>query len=263
MKNCLKTQLKSVVDNDNLNKLGIAKIKVIQVETPSQDTQYLKLRFKEPGTLKSTGVGMKTAYDSGTVNYELPLLYNASTQDYVRTIWVTNDTGTIEISKYSLSELQSAKVFNKLIEFEDVRYSHLTQIITCYTGNISYIPETVTLINLNGNMYVSGDLSSISKCIGMTSINIGLADGIVGNIASLGTLVNLTNFQASANCYGTVESFVDAQRQNGRTTCDSISVPYLGSNKVTFNSQSCPNTSDLILSWTADTITLGDTTINA
>lgn len=86
---------------------------------------------------------------------------------------------------------------------------------------------------------------------------------VVGNIASLGSLVNLTYLVMDTSYLdGSIEGFVAAQRRHGRTSATSINMGYYAGH-VTFQGQQVTGSSDKVLSWTPTSITFDGVTINA
>ena len=116
----------------------------------------------------------------------------------------------------------------------------------------------------------NGDIADFSKFKNITSI--GISANInenettkltYGNISSLGSLTQLKNFSCSnqVNLKGTIEGFVRAQRQNGRTEC-STTVSFSSYNtKITFDGNIIAN--NTYITWTSTTITVNDKTITA
>lgn len=100
----------------------------------------------------------------------------------------------------------------------------------------------------------------------MTELNISFNTLITGNIADFGPCVNLTTLNISnTGVTGSLEGFVAAQRAAGRTTCNSLSLPYIGEGQtITFNGAKITTIQYTnTLSWTANTITFNGTTITA
>lgn len=116
----------------------------------------------------------------------------------------------------------------------------------------------IRLADLYGN--ITGDISSLSALPAtMTQISLNNNSEITGNINSLGKFTNLTILGLNGTgITGTVESFVQAMRANGKTTnSEGINIGNTLSN-ATFNGATIPSGTAKTLTWTASTITITD-----
>ena len=134
-------------------------------------------------------------------------------------------------------------------------------------ASLQGLSSLVRLSAWNTNIY--GDIASLAGLNNLTVLDLGILkkkeNVISGNIASLGTLINLTGLFviAGTNVAGSIESLVAAFRENGRTE-GTIDTQVYNNPNVTFNGQPIPTerqTAPLI--WTATTITCNGVTINA
>lgn len=269
MENCLVTKYKAVVDNDNLTKLGVIKL------TATTDTNnYIRVNFNGEHIVKilNTNESVEFAWggakkiDGHTVKViggseAAPGFSMTSACDVVMEI-----EGKYDIETFSIQYVSSIK------------------------GGIDSLYSTLEVLQLEGNT-MSFNTSSFKKFTNLTEINLGtnfssftgnlgdLADltlleelragkatnYISGDISVLGKLTALTTFYMSGNnnITGTLESFVAAQRTNGRTT-ESTGINFAwGLYGVTFNGAAISRTHSCTLTWTADSITYDGVTISA
>ena len=128
------------------------------------------------------------------------------------------------------------------------------------TGSLSDLaPLTaLTFINLKSVTNITGSLSDLAPLTALTFIDVANCPNITGTINDLTqpfTAMNVYNTPIT----GELIEFVKTQRSVGRTT-GTCSSSWWGHN-ITFNG-SVPSQSQLQLSWTENTITLGDVTVN-
>lgn len=293
-KNCLVTKLKAVVDNPNLVKLGH-----IILDCRSESNRFVSIASAadtEPlyvtllsGVIESvtSGVtlvdsthcivqpnagstGFKTN-DAGQEvkidikNYygltQIPLIVgpNGLTQlgyTFVKSIDFRNPTKELDI-----------ELLSSFVQCESMEIRDTNQKIIGDLGFIRNFPLTnFVYLNIPVTTPVklrATDFASITTLQTLILDNNKIST-LSDNIAqAFGTLTNLTTLRLTGTAiYGTVEAFVAAQRAAGRLTCDGIAVGVSMGN-VTFNGSSTTGASSQQLSWTANTITLNNVTINA
>ena len=159
---------------------------------------------------------------------------------------------------------------------KDVAYKKLT-------GNLSDLAPLTALTSIRlPHSKLTGSLSDLAPLTALTDINLQVCPNLTGSLSDLAPLTALTNikFNDNQNITGTINDltqplvsldvyntqvtgelieFVKTQRSVGRTT-GSCKSGWWG-NKITFNG-SVPSQDKLNLSWTENTITLGDITVN-
>lgn len=269
MKKCLVTKLNGVVDNDKLLKIGELRIRIpagVSAES-SNNKVYLKglmgtaIYLKDMnlydynGTTKLAGSGEKYVCPDGFV----PSVDTAS----------LNKEGTLIImDKYKLTDFQTPTAVNEI----DDTFSWYTKNLRL--PGIDFDKSKLDLINKDvkdfGCGSYNGDIADFSKFKNITSIGIsGNTDGndttklTYGNISSLGSLTKLATFSCSyqVNLKGTIEGFVQAQRQNGRTECSTTVLFYSHNTKLTFGGNIIEDNTKI--TWTSTTITVNGNTITA
>lgn len=127
------------------------------------------------------------------------------------------------------------------IELLNMSNSSTSYRVLEYTPTFGYMPNLKTLYIINCS--IVGDFAELlGRCIGLEDVKIG-----------------------NNSITGSIETFVSAQRKNGRTTCESFIIGNFnsGSNNITFKNSKPATNSTLTLSWTENTITLGGVTENA
>lgn len=110
----------------------------------------------------------------------------------------------------------------------------------------------------------SGDLSKLRNLTNVATLVMGFNNDIVGDISILGKLTALTTINLASvrgNFTGNWKDFVAAQKENGRTTCDSLEVAQIYYCQIGFGKygNSRLGTDDGnpgILKWSGDKISL-------
>ena len=247
MGNCLKTQLKEVVQNDNLTKLGTIKLHV----TPKTITDTLQQRLTVraingtidvilPGpyyfgdTVADISTNTDTQYSSSGAaptkyfkNAEYPIVIDPK----YNLRWIKNGREENSIISVNINDLKYCTSLEQLqLDGSDswgdiaalssiTSLAYLSIASTQITGNIASLSGLnldQLLINTQG---ISGNISALANMTNLTTLSFG--QYITGDIASLGKCTKLTTaFLGNTTIGGTVESFVNGQctaAQNPRT----------------------------------------------
>lgn len=272
MNKCFVTKLNGVVNNDDLLKIGELRIK-IPAGISSVNDVSLKNKVHLLG-LGGTAVYLKNMnlynYD-GTTKLAGPDEKYVCPDNFVPSVDTAslNKEGTLIImDKYKLIEFQTPPSVNEI----DDTFSWYTNKLRL--PGIDFDKSKLNLLNKDIKEVAfgsyNGDIVDFSRFKNITSI--GISGNIssnettkltYGNINSLGSLTRLTNFSCSnqVNLKGTIEGFVQAQRQNGRTEL-STPVSFSSFNtKITFDGNIIAQ--KISIKWTSTTITVNDKTITA
>lgn len=260
MNKCLVTKLNSNVNNDELLKIG-------------------EIRFAFD---KDTKAKSNLTIKGDNVEGQIIILKNAKLYDYNKTNLLADG------SSFSLPYQGDFSVEGTGIEPCEVRYFdkyNLNNITTEYldlqknwVGFINSLNLTKQPINSNDLesfnkdlnnatfSYYKGKLKDFARFTKLRTIsvsNFNSFNGVVGTLSDLGTLTELITVSIGGQKYitGSLEDFVKANRTSGRTSCDKFTL-YCSANQFTFNGNPL-NATDIILKWTATTITVNDTTITA
>lgn len=205
--NCLKTQLKGVVSDNNLPVLGMIKIKV-KVESDSIAPRLaaygvndlLEITLFDDGVTFSSAIGQSVVIDSKhakiSKTYGSKLyLSGASENDWINVGYSP---------KYDITNIgRNSDGIN--------------------LADLSYI-DGLTVLTPKTNSLTFGKLDYLSRCSNLTTIDLS-GNTLSGNIAALGTLTNLQTLGLSishSDYSGNFSDFVAAQKANGRTSCDSL-----------------------------------------
>lgn len=274
MENCLVTQLKGVVSDDNLEKLGVLTLDVVEHETPSADSRYLMPYVDSVGvTIKIVGDGyFMTTYGGPSIGKSYTFTYDDYYQGlYRRGLYISNNNCKLEIPKYNFDHM----VINSIFDYTPISKFDYTKmkiyIGSRLTGKLTDIPLRATLIQIGISTRVSGAVSDVRDYVEMESLSLHENQIHPGLFSSLGKLTKLVILSAPVS--GSIEDFVTAQREGyvdsegttiKRETCDGISCSWLGrTGQVTFNGATITNKASSTLSWTEDTITYDGETIDA
>lgn len=129
-------------------------------------------------------------------------------------------------------------------------------------SEIEYIDLDFSSNNITGSLTDFTGLTTLKK--------LHLYDTSVrGMLSDVGNLVNLNSLDLNKKIEGSIEDFVAAQRSNGRLECDKIQSLFLYSCPlITFGGSPIrdkigTSNSTSKISWTSNTITVDDITINA
>lgn len=163
---------------------------------------------------------------------------------------------------------------NGIVKIEDFNAfnAHIVQCV--FDGDLQDVKlnDDIYQLRFTYNIYskLYGDISCLSKYVKLKHLAFATQYYITGQITSLGTLINLNEITfGDTQISGDLVDFVKEQRNNGRTTCSSITIQYLLTSKnIIFNGQNISDYVDAVdnihtLSWTETTITLNDVTIDA
>lgn len=260
MNKCLVTKLNGNVDNDELLKIG-------------------EIRFAFD---KDTKDKSNIHIEGDNVAGQIVILKNAKLYNYDKNELLA-DGGS-----FSLPYSGDFSVEGTGAEPCEVRYFdkyNLNSITTEYIdlqknwiGFISNLNITKQPININDLETFSKDLKKcifgvyrgklkdfvrFTKLQQMSVSNFSSTENVVGVLSDLGTLTELTSASLGGQKYitGSLEDFVKVNRTSGRTSCNKFTL-YSSINQFTFNGNPL-NATDIILKWTATTITANDSTITA
>lgn len=288
MENCLVTKLKGTVENDNLNFLG----SVVTGLNSSGNDVSVTLAANSSDTLKVTVIGDGTLKNiDKTINYGKSRENNGSM--YVK----FDGGGKLKIdNKYKITTLDLTSNENvPIIDFSSLAYMELLSVLrlnkTAF-GDISEIKgiNGLTSLVISGDGLIKGDITQlVNSCSNLSNIIIS-STGITinmnnitdnraaqitsfvffntptaGTIESFGKLISVEQLSfSSTQVSGSVESFVQKQREKGRTAFANPNNKnwYFNAN-ITFNGSVVGSSAHNDFSWTENTITLGGVTINA
>lgn len=255
MGNCLKTQLKGVVDNPNLPFFGKG---IIEVNAASSTT--IKLRI-DGGTSYLDVVGEGTITNEGTTGTHV-LCYSDTN--------VTLSAGQYKVlfDKYK-AIVSMAETNNVRIDTDDFEYvtSDVTEVFYARSlrGDIKYfnsLPLLTRLYATNCNE-LTGDIKDLllTNLVYFTvaQTNVG------GDISNLARNLSLEEISiANSKLYGSIEGLVTAFRNNSKVS-GSLTMGNLGygNNNISWKGVKIVAQDNCSLSWTASTITFNGETINA
>lgn len=191
---------------------------------------------------------------------------NSSNEAITAVIFISNKYILSELKNNQASVEAGARIYSETYKGESNDWLPNITVIKSDVAPISKIVGTIT--DLKGfynatfiriaeqNNATTDDWSIFTKLT-----NIDLDSNVSGDIVKLGALTDLTNFAfGKSKCSGTIESWVQAQRANGRTT-GSVTGNSSNISNVTFNG--IRGNAKGGVSWTATTITMNGITIDA
>lgn len=259
MNNCLVTKLTSVVDNDNLEKINVLRLEVKTQENPSDITQRLVIETDGVHTIDLDIIG--NGHFSDKENNYVPEGNIGTSFKNMNSFagHFSNGDYIIEVkSKYNISNRLNFGASHLNPSF--LKYtSGVTDIASLgFEGDIAILStqEGLTKIKINSK-YAIGSLSDLAPLTALTNIDFSDTN-VSGDIKDLRNPIT-TMIIFRSNITGELIEFVKTQRSVGRTTGSCSNGGWWG-DKVTFNGVN-PGTGTKTLTWTENTITLGDVTV--
>ena len=204
MNKCLVTKLSGVVNNPDLLRLGVIRIKVRKLNT-EYEHRALALSFSKETNITITGDGYFTDENSVS-NKGKQIVVHANT---LTVVYVSNGDYDINIcNKYDLTLFvdYAFGVFNApqksgfSINIEDFKYSrNITRINASeVNGDIAAVKNLTNLTSLNlSNTQVNGDIAAVKNLTNLTSLNMRLSN-ITGDISNLSSLTKLASAQLNS-----------------------------------------------------------------
>ena len=265
MGNCLKTQLKTVVNNDNLKKMDTIRL-IVDSSRQGIDNR-VRIMVSDSGkvivTSNKNGY-IATSAEELVSNPRQRIVLEPSTDN---DIWVSEGNFNVDIQNRlnvrNITVRNSSS--NILLDLSELEYA--TNILNisgqdCVFGDLSSLSKLTSMVVI-GCSYnrITGDTSSLVPLdkIGNLTLN---STFITGTIVDFGYFKSLVSFDISnTNVGGSLEDFVAAQRLAGNTT-KQITVGLTMFNS--FNGENLPDSvRNKTLSWTPTTINYDGVTINA
>lgn len=241
-----------VLSKYNLTELGRWGANILY-NAISVDTKYLK--YSTNMVTLISGLSGNIANIRGCT--KLTRLYNLNLSSKN----ITGDLSDLApLTKLTTLSLTNAKITGGLSNLANLtKLTILALLNTKITGGLSDLAPLTTLVQLDleNNPNITGGLSDLAPLTALESI--GFIDtNISGDIKDLRCPIKNMNVYRSG-VRGELIEFVKTQRAVGRTT-GICSTAWWGQN-ITFNGV-VPSPSQLQLTWTENTITLGNVTVN-
>lgn len=245
MKTCFVRRYNVAVNDPDLKKVGVFNINVTAYGgTYDVNSHIMRLgAYDSDVVLKASDGGY--FLDSNLVNIgnTVTLLAGASPV-YVR---YSDFNGVIEVqNKNEFANGNVATIAgHRTINAEDLQGTKVTSIVgDGFIGKVSELPDILEKISITDNFdnKLKGDISDFTKFSNLEELSIGNSATNIkpGDISILGVLTHLKSL-AYHYLSGSIESFVAAQINAGRTTVpssDPIKLFYLGYNtSCTYNGE--------------------------
>ena len=268
MKKCLVTKLKSVVDNDELLRIGELRISVSRVDSPSEDTQGFGFAFSKDTQLEIIGEGYFTDSTLTQNNGKVITVPSYTNITDITNVYVSNGDFEVAIlDKYALTSLiffttghtNSSIVTNRTIDIDSLKYSRNLFNVNLKNanafGDIAVFKNKTFLNNVRINSdKVYGDIACLSNLTDLSQVNLSSCK-ISGDIKALNSSKNIqvVNFY-NTDVYGDINVFTDKSRL---ISCNLSSTKTVGdisafSNKASLNDFSVKNCSGNIDSLQGD-----------
>ena len=223
MGKCLVTKLAgTIMDNDNLLRLGEMRIKIGKVSDPTSDSQCFGINVTQDTKLEIIGNGYFTD-SSLTENKgkELTITSFSSPSRQTKVYYSNSDIEIAVFGKYAISNFQLENNFSGNLSFniENVKYS---KALTYISGNKSQIygdiinlKDLTNLISISlDNAQVYGDIANISKLTNLSTLKLrGMQ--VYGDISNFANLTNLNTLGIDyTKVYGDISVFKNLANLN-------------------------------------------------
>ena len=278
--NCLVTKLKSTVDNSNLEILGAVDLVVlpqssngfVSMQTATDTTADVEVFDNTIESVTSGNVKKDDTHcqvgSASMGGFKLYAKKATRVRVFNKYVLKKLGAGTNSVNDVigGYSRLKNCNINDIYITLsEDLDVSAFTGLnLDSLTSFMLAGEDTSYTVQLTGDIkpFIDGAVNMTS--FGLTNLN---TTGMKKyNIADLfGNKTKITTLRITSNAFltGTVEAFVAAQRAAGRTTnTEGIAISSNLGTYVTFNGSYIPSGTGNV-SWTASTITVGNTTIDA
>lgn len=223
MGKCLVTKLAgTIMDNDNLLRLGEMRIKIGKVSDPTSDSQCFGINVTQDTKLEIIGNGYFTD-SSLTENKgkELTITSFSSPGRQTKVYYSNSDIEIAVLGKYAISNFHFENNFSGNLSFniENVKYS---KALTYISGNKSQIygdiinlKDLTNLISISlDNTQVYGDIANISKLTNLSTLKLrGMQ--VYGDISNFANLTNLNTLGIDCTkVYGDISVFKNLANLN-------------------------------------------------
>lgn len=216
MGKCLVTKLAgTIIDNDNLLRLGEMRIKIGKVSDPTSDSQCFGINVTQDTKLEIIGDGYFTD-SSLTENKgkELTITSLSSPSRQTKVYYSNSDIEIAVLGKYAISIFQLEKNFSGNLSFnvENVKYSKSLAYINVNNsqtyGDIINLKDLTNLIVISSdNTQVYGDIANISKLTNLSVLKLRTTQ-VYGDISNLVNLTNLSTLGIDyTKVYGDISVF--------------------------------------------------------
>lgn len=210
MGNCLKSQLKEVVHNDSLRKLGKIVLHIVEGTVTDTDQQKLIVKGSKAFSINVVG-GDDCIADSlqKLQNNEFSDHYDYPNEGWGKEIYFKNGTYDIEFSdKYSLTWFKTTPGVDRVSiikfdasEFDCSGLAELGIVGASIDGNLNYLKTAnLNVLEISRNRVYKGNIDELLSSFEGTSITISLAD-IGCDVSNVGNNDNLSVFQAQNSPY--------------------------------------------------------------
>lgn len=264
MENCLLTQLKSSIANDNLMKLG--EFVVLPFFNENEGKYYLSVRLQTntatflrvvgagyfPNTAKEYVIPANTYEPISVEGCDAHTKLYVQNKDYYLDIFLSS-RNTIDLNIFRYRNISEFSVYStdRLIKGDLSAFSNNT------------ILRSLIISRDSGKDEITGDISSFASCLSLQRLDLRNQSEIVGDLSSVAHL-SLANFNVwgASGIYGSIENYI-AKRRLIEPTGSMTFCCY--SDKITWKGAAAHGVSPVAanLSWTNNTITWEDETINA
>ena len=189
MGKCLVTKLNAVVDNDNILRLGEARIKIAVDKTPSN--QCINMSVSRDTDLEIIG---DSYFTDSNLSANLGKSKKLKPSDGIVKVYFNNAAAEIGIrNKYNIRDIMfSGRSVMDLASFAYTK--SLNTINSEYSGmygDISALKNTsISQIYLSGNK-IYGDIASLKNTTSLARLNMNDDPDIYGDLSSLSGLTNL------------------------------------------------------------------------
>lgn len=260
MRNCLKTQLKENVNNDNLFKEGEIKIHISSPLDATIAQRHLIINSSDPTIkVRVNGGGYFSTSESGLVT-------DPKTQDTLTVAGIPinlyfsiGDYDIFIASKYNFTGIQSDAAALFHINLSELKYSSAFAAISLpycpnVYGDISNFKDRDMLNIMLNATKISGSISILTNMSNLTECQVS-ETSVTGEIIDLPSKLTVCNI-GGTSILGSIESFVEkiiSSRNNDSLT-------FVTNNKVTLNNVAFADNTILNIVFSGTNVTISQAT---
>lgn len=241
MGNCLVTKLAAVVNNDNLEKLGIGSIHYNTLSTVPSHYNILSLEFNKDTTITLVSDDPSLQFYSNEARTNGIGKTASFTAGVKKNVFAPNGTFDVEFEKYALVQFDCGSTSdcrNMVINTSSFRGSLLIDIVVPYIwasgvgvnvpcalwkGSLSDLPDTLLHIKCGfagGSDMKLSDLNHLGSLIDLSTNGTGISGNVDTDLTAVNPILRL---QCASNISCTVERYI----QNIENVSTNINLGYL------------------------------------
>lgn len=210
--NCLVTKLKVAVDNNNLKKLGVISVNIVDSDTAQTQANsvisFYKVDTSAENVVNVVGDGWIASSFAGLSDPSVrkkTMTLGASI--YGTSVYFTKGNYKLEVTnKYNISAIEVGGK-NPYVKFDlsELPYVPMNTLVACGTNDLSWFEDSMDTFkriqlkqsSTSPNKVLTGDIGSLYKQENLETIDLTLCTGVKGSIESISGLTKLHTLDVS------------------------------------------------------------------